>query len=82
MSNIALATRGLAIGYRRARASNICLAQGLNLRLERGMLVGLLGPNGIGKSTLLRTLAGMHAPLAGTAWMWRVKIYAHSDPAS
>ena len=66
MSNIALATRGLAIGYRRARASNICLAQGLNLRLERGMLVGLLGPNGIGKSTLLRTLAGMHAPLAGT----------------
>lgn len=61
----ALETRDLSIGYRRRRHSDVVLARALNLRLQRGELVGLLGPNGIGKSTLLRTLAGMHKPLAG-----------------
>lgn len=69
MSVAVLETRGLAIGYRRARASNIHLAHGLNLQLKPGKLVGILGPNGIGKSTLLRTLAGMHAPLEGAVYL-------------
>jgi ATPase subunit of ABC transporter with duplicated ATPase domains len=33
--------------------------------LERGDRVGLIGPNGVGKSTLLRMLAGEQAPTAG-----------------
>src|SRR5690606_26830691 len=37
----------------------------LSLRLNRGEFVCLLGPNGVGKSTLIRTLAGMHEPLSG-----------------
>lgn len=69
MSDAVLDTRDLAIGYRRTRASNNRLAHGLNLQLQRGKLVGLLGPNGIGKSTLLRTMAGMHAPLEGAVYV-------------
>ncbi|MCY4070460.1 MAG: ABC transporter ATP-binding protein [Chloroflexi bacterium] len=65
MSVPALQTRDLSIGYPRRRKGDICLARALNLRLEPGSLVGLLGPNGVGKSTLLRTLAAMRAPLAG-----------------
>ncbi len=61
----ALETRELSIGYRRRRRADVLLARALNLRLERGRLVGLLGANGIGKSTLLRTLAGAQTPLAG-----------------
>ncbi len=60
-----LETRELGIGYGRGRQVAMSLAGKLNLRLEAGKLVGLLGPNGVGKSTLLRTLAGMHAPLEG-----------------
>ncbi len=60
-----LETRALAIGYRRRGKSDLRLGHGLELRLQRGKLVGLLGPNGIGKSTLLRTLAGVRKPLAG-----------------
>ncbi len=62
-----LETRDLAIGYRRRGKSDNLLGSGLNLRLQRGKLVGLLGPNGIGKSTLLRTLAGAQKPLSGQA---------------
>ncbi len=60
----ALATRELAIGYRGRKAA-VTLARGLNLRLRPGELVGLLGQNGIGKTTLLRTLAGLEKALAG-----------------
>ena len=61
----ALETQSLTIGYRRRGKPDVVLARGLNLELQRGKLVGLLGPNGVGKSTLLRTLAGMHKQLAG-----------------
>ena len=66
MMAMALQTRALTIGYRRRRQPDIVLASQLNLRLRPGTLVGLLGVNGVGKSTLLQTLAGTQAPLAGS----------------
>lgn len=58
-----LATNNLTIGYPGA-VSNILL-QNLNLSLSKGQLVCFMGPNGIGKSTLIRTLSGAQKPLAG-----------------
>jgi ABC-2 type transport system ATP-binding protein len=40
--------------------------EGLSLRLPPGQVVGLLGANGVGKSSLLRLLAGLRFPSAGT----------------
>ena len=42
------------------------ISKDLNLTIEKGTLVGVLGSNGIGKSTLLKTLAGFENPLNGT----------------
>ena len=42
------------------------MLDGLDLELAAGARIGVLGPNGGGKSTLLRILAGAEVPDAGT----------------
>src|SRR4051794_20990765 len=37
----------------------------VNLRLDRGEVLGLIGDNGAGKSTLLKILCGFHQPDSG-----------------
>src|SRR5690348_121952 len=37
----------------------------VNLRLHRGEVLGLLGDNGTGKSTLMKIFTGLHQPSAG-----------------
>ncbi len=43
----------------------------LTWSIQAGEKIGLVGPNGIGKSTLLRTLAGLEAPDAGAVTLRR-----------
>lgn len=63
--DIIVQTRGLSIGYRsRNRISRVM--NGLSLSAGRGELVALIGRNGTGKSTLLRTLVGLLPPLEGS----------------
>jgi iron complex transport system ATP-binding protein len=64
MNAAPLLTSRLTVGYR-TRRSVSALLEGLDLRVERGEVVCFIGPNGIGKSTLLRTLAAMQPPLSG-----------------
>ena len=58
-------TKNLSVGYSAKGKDNI-LFENLNLSLQAGELVCFMGPNGIGKSTLMRTLAGLQKPLIGT----------------
>lgn len=54
----------LEIGYK-SKGKHSSVFKGINLSLNAGDLVGLIGDNGIGKSTLLKTITGNLAPLAG-----------------
>jgi iron complex transport system ATP-binding protein len=57
---MSLAGQNLTIGY-----SDRVVGRGLDVALERGEVLALLGPNGGGKTTLLKTLLGILAPQAG-----------------
>ncbi len=58
--NDVLQVSDLAVGY-----SGMALAKKINFLIERGESVALLGPNGIGKSTLLKTIVGELPSLEG-----------------
>ncbi len=56
-----LEVRGLRSGYRRST-----VLQGIDLDVAAGQVLGLLGRNGVGKTTLVHTLMGLVTPSAGT----------------
>lgn len=56
---IALDAVALDIGGRR-------LLEGVDAQVASGELLALVGPNGVGKTTLLRAIAGLHPPSTGT----------------
>jgi len=62
--NFTIQTSNLSIGYK-SKSETITVAQNINLSLEKGKLIALIGENGIGKSTLLKTLTGIITPLQG-----------------
>ncbi len=53
-------TKDLVIGYDEP------LSAPLNLKMERGQKIALVGANGLGKTTLLRSLLGEITPISGT----------------
>lgn len=59
--DIVVEARALSVGY-----GDTPLVRGLDWTVRRGERWGVVGANGIGKSTLVRTLLGLLPPLAGT----------------
>ena len=56
--------KNLEIGYQNKRQIN-SVFKGMNMSFNAGDLVGLIGDNGVGKSTFLKTITGTLVPLSG-----------------
>lgn len=67
-NKIILQASKISIGYTSKKVKNV-IASNIDLSLEKGKLIALIGANGIGKSTLLRTLTGIQKPLSGTIFL-------------
>ena len=80
--NRVLKTENLSIGYQTKKAQHI-VASNINLSIEKGKLVTVLGKNGIGKSTLLRTIAKVQKPLKGAIFInnKNLESYTHQELA-
>ncbi len=66
-----VSTQNLTIGYH----DNV-VQQNLNLQVNRGEFVCVLGTNGCGKSTLFRTIAGLQPALRGSTTMDGTDVFA------
>jgi iron complex transport system ATP-binding protein len=64
-NKIILQATQISIGYS-DKKRNIIISSGIDLSLEKGKLIALIGANGIGKSTLLRTITGIQKTISGT----------------
>jgi ATPase subunit of ABC transporter with duplicated ATPase domains len=78
LHRLALEAKGLAKGYEKGKP----LFKGLDLTIEAGEKVAIIGPNGIGKTTLLRCLAGNLEADGGTVkWAEKARTgYWPQDP--
>ncbi|MFC6096597.1 ABC transporter ATP-binding protein [Flavobacterium qiangtangense] len=63
-NKIILSAVKLSTGYSSKKGKNV-IGSEINLELKSKTLISLIGANGIGKSTLLRTLTGIQKPLSG-----------------
>jgi ABC-2 type transport system ATP-binding protein len=52
----------------------------LNLTVERGEIYGLVGPDGAGKTTIMRMLSGILRPSEGEAWVLGHPISREAEP--
>lgn len=59
--NIVIQAKDLTIGY----DEETILSKNIDLDIRKGDTIALIGPNGVGKSTLLKTIVGQIAPLNG-----------------
>ncbi|MEO0465808.1 MAG: ATP-binding cassette domain-containing protein [Pseudomonadota bacterium] len=66
MSRKMIETRGLSKTYTRPEGGELEIVKGLDLKILRGDRIGFIGPNGIGKTTLLRLLLGELPPDEGS----------------
>lgn len=60
---VLLSVKNFTVGYADGQHKNI-LFDNLDIELKAGELVCFMGSNGVGKSTLIRTLAGLHSPIS------------------
>lgn len=68
LKNSILETRNLTIGYQQKKQLTV-VANNINLTLAKGKLISILGKNGIGKSTFLRTVSKVQNPIDGEVYI-------------
>ncbi|GHT09657.1 iron(III) ABC transporter ATP-binding protein [Bacteroidia bacterium] len=78
MNDKAIELKNLAIGYKTKNGIKP-VAENLNVAIDGGELTCLLGANGVGKSTLLRTLSGFQSKLTGEIFIREKEIDSYTD---
>lgn len=77
---IILQASQISIGYSHKK-EEIVVASAVSISLKKGKLIALIGANGIGKSTLLKTISGIQKPLVGTVFLNEKKITSYEPLA-
>ena len=73
-NEIILQASQISIGYSHKKEKTI-IASNIDLSLRKGKLIALIGANGIGKSTLLRTITGIQKTISGTVLLNGINIH-------
>ena len=71
-------TKNLYVGYRHKKSIST-IQKKISIQLHKGEFVGILGKNGIGKSTLLRTLTGVQNAISGDIFIDGKNIQSYSS---
>ena len=78
MKETILYTENLSIGYA-SKKTQIVVSENINFKVQKGTFVTLLGKNGIGKSTLLRTLSNIQQPLKWSVFIQQKALKSYTN---
>ncbi len=73
-ANCAVYSQGLV-----RRFGNFTAVNGVDIRIEKGEVFGFLGPNGSGKTTVIKMLTGLLPMTAGAAWVNGFDVRSQTD---
>lgn len=76
--DIILKATGIHKVYRMG-SSQVHVLRGVDLEVNRGQIVAIVGPSGVGKSTLLHILGTLDRPSDGTLRIEDVEVFRYSD---
>ncbi|MBA3488755.1 MAG: energy-dependent translational throttle protein EttA [Longispora sp.] len=74
LGNIVIEVKDLVKGF-----GDRTLIENLNFTMPRNGIVGIIGPNGVGKTTLFKTIVGMEQPTAGTVKVGDTVLISYVD---
>ncbi|MEB2778213.1 ABC transporter ATP-binding protein [Algoriphagus sp. D3-2-R+10] len=80
MKGTSIIGKNLSLGYSKGKVRKEVLS-GLNFKLLTGELTCLLGPNGVGKSTLVKAILGQLKPFVGEVLLNEKSISSYSNEA-
>lgn len=72
-----LTVQSLSVGFKN-NASVKTLVEGLDFEVPAGSIWAIIGRNGVGKTTLLKSITGIHKPLAGKVQLQGTPIESYS----
>ncbi|MEE4275785.1 MAG: ABC transporter ATP-binding protein [Thermoleophilia bacterium] len=76
---LALQMEGVARRYRLGADNFVDALRGVDLSVEAGDMVAIMGPSGSGKSTLMHIAGGLDTPDSGAVWLEGTRIDTLSD---
>ena len=76
--NILIQCEGLVKIYKSEDVEVMAL-QGLDLQIEKGELLAIIGKSGSGKSTLMNMIGGLERPTAGKLYIGDMDLFAKTD---
>ncbi|MDZ7372483.1 MAG: ABC transporter ATP-binding protein [candidate division KSB1 bacterium] len=74
-----LSARGIHKYYPTGRDQRLHVLKGIDLAVRRGEIVSIVGPSGVGKSTLLHILGALDRPTSGTVYLDGVNVFRMDD---
>ncbi|OGB99109.1 ABC transporter ATP-binding protein [candidate division KSB1 bacterium RBG_16_48_16] len=78
-NDILLKAQNLKKSYKTGRNSELPVIKGIDLEVNEGEIIAVIGPSGVGKSTLLHVLGTLDRPTRGSVEIDGVDVFKYDD---
>jgi lipoprotein-releasing system ATP-binding protein len=78
-NKILLNGEGIRKNYRSAEDQELQVLKGIDIQIREGEILAIIGPSGVGKSTLLHVLGALDRPTLGNVWIHAKSVFSMSE---